>query len=163
MANKFCPQCNSVLVSPAGPLGAEILLVGEFPGWEEKQKGLPFVGHSGEVLKAELGRVGIQYNNCRMTNLWLHETSKECDVNYHIMNLMEEMKGRKYILLMGSETTKTLLGKGVMELSGLKVIGKYLPDDAKVMVAPNPASVFHARVGEFRMAVEKFSKMVQEN
>lgn len=157
-----CNSCKKkLLVEPVGPLGAEILLVGEFPGYEEIRAGSPFVGRTGDVLKEELNLVGIQFLKCRMTNLWLHEKDTDCDLGYHIQNLVLEMRGRKYVLLMGSDVTKTLLGKGVMEVSGLVVTSPYIPDDITAVACPNPASVFKGRVGEVRMAMKKFAMIVR--
>lgn len=159
-----CEICHRYLISPCGPLNAEILLAGEFPGWEEIKQGTPFVGRTGEVLKDELARVGIQFNRCRVTNLWLHEKTKECDVDYHVSHLMAEMSNqRKYILMMGSELTKVLMGKGVMELSGLRVESPYLPKGVIAVAAPNPATAFHGRIGEFRLAVSKFVNYIKED
>lgn len=157
-----CDVCRRRLVEPVGPLDAEILLAGEFPGWEEIKRGAPFVGRTGDVLKSELARVGIQYTSCRMTNLWQHEMTKDCDVNYHIKMLVAEMYKRKYILLMGSEVTKTFWNRGITEVCGLKMASKYIPADSLTVVTLNPASAFHGRIGEFRLSLEKFVSMIKE-
>src|SRR5574340_853718 len=118
-----CPQCkNKQLVEPAGPAKSPILLVGEFPGSQEIIQGVPFVGESGKILAAELMRVGIQLAQCRVTNLWQHaKDEKGCDVQWHQNMMAKEFKGRKFVLLMGSDLAKILFEKGVMDLSGLEM------------------------------------------
>ena len=37
------------VVEPYGPLDAEVLWIGEAPGWEEVAAGQPFVGMSGKM------------------------------------------------------------------------------------------------------------------
>lgn len=158
MNRSKCPHCDDWLVNPSGPENAEILLVGEFPGVEEVKQGNCFVGATGDILKMELGRVGIQLAACRSTNLWQHARNDVCDVSWHLDQMYKEFKGRKYILLMGSELTQTIFGKGVFDLSGLRV--KVKGTDAVVFVSPNPALVMHAPVGEFRLAVKNFKKEI---
>ena len=69
MVRQACPICSNLLVLPVGPKDASILLIGEYPGVEEVKSGFCWVGRGGEVLRAELARVGIQYEQCRATNL----------------------------------------------------------------------------------------------
>lgn len=158
-----CDVCHRPLVSSCGPLDADILLVGEFPGWEEIKKGAPFVGRTEELLRDELAKVGIQYRSCRMTNLWQHEIDAEgCNISYHVRELGKEMNRHKYILLMGSEITKTYLNKGIMELSGMRLTGPLFPVHTVVIAAPHPGTVFRGRIGEFRLALQKFVKYIQE-
>lgn len=45
------------------------MLVGEAPGYEEEQKGLPFQGASGQELNRMLGEAGITRNECFITNV----------------------------------------------------------------------------------------------
>lgn len=156
-----CPVCLQYqLVGPGGPASAPILLVGEFPGWQEEKMGIPFVGQAGDILRAELGRVGIQYNTCRKTNLWQHKPTKnEADLDWMISQLAAELKKARHVLFMGSECASTLFQVGVMDACGLKVKSPLLPDNIKTaMIAPNPASLIHDTVGEFRMALSRFAK-----
>jgi len=159
----ICPICNNLLlVPPAGP-GGGILLVGEFPGWQEEKVGQPFVGSAGDILRSELARVGIQYSACRVTNLWQHRITKdEGELDWHVGQLMKEAGRAKYILFMGSECAKTLFHLSVLETAGLKVKAPWLPASVKVaMIAPNPAIVLHDTAGELRLSLKKFSEAIQ--
>lgn len=56
-------------VIPTGPFGADIMIVGEAPGAEEEIEGKPFVGTCGWELNRMLQNVGIQRQDCRVTNV----------------------------------------------------------------------------------------------
>lgn len=58
-----------MICSPIGPLNAQIMLVGEAPGRNEEEKGMPFVGASGDLLKEMLFKNGINYDQCYVTNV----------------------------------------------------------------------------------------------
>jgi DNA polymerase len=58
-----------MICRPEGPIPARILLVGEAPGYEEEQKGLPFQGASGQELNKMLHEAGITRNECFVTNV----------------------------------------------------------------------------------------------
>jgi len=165
-----CPHCGHKLVSPSGPMQSPVLLIGEFPGVEEIRYGLPFVGKAGEVLKTEMAELGFDYNSCRVTNLWLHMKPKDKEIvkrelEWHAERMFAEMKGRKAILLMGSELSAFFLHAPLMENLGIIItkrpqLSKYA---AFVMVAPNPALLLQrgAVVGEFRFALESFVREVK--
>ena len=53
----------------SGPRDAKIVLVGEAPGANEEKMGKPFIGGSGELLDRMLAGVGIQRNECFVTNV----------------------------------------------------------------------------------------------
>jgi len=164
-----CPHCGRKLVSPCGSYESPVLLIGEFPGVQEIKLGIPFVGAAGEVLKTEMAEVGFDYNSCRVTNLWLHAkpTDKEIatkELGWHADRMYKEMKGRKAILLMGSELATFFLHASVMDNLGIiltpKSLAKY---KALFMITPNPALLLQkgAVVGEFRFALESFVKEVK--
>lgn len=155
-----CKFCGNQIVPARGPINAEILLVGEFPGYNELVAGAPFVGPAGEILKVELSRVGIQYGACRVANLWLHAPDKD-ELDYHVGELIKEMAGRKYVLFMGSECAK-LFDVDVSGSAGLKIKSPLIPTSVKVaMISPNPAIAMHEVMGELRLSLKKFSEVVK--
>jgi len=155
-----CPICNYRIVEPAGPLQSKILLAGEFPGYEEMREGIPFTGKTGDVLRIELAKVGISFETCRMTNLWMHEKNDKCNQDYHIKKFMEEADGRAFILLMGSDTSKSLFGMDIMRLSGLVVRSHMFPSSL-IVFSPNPAIAFHGRAGEMQLAFRRFGELAR--
>src|SRR3990167_6592865 len=156
MNRNKCPKCGKLLIQPVGNPKSKILLVGDFPGFEEVRQGVCFVGRSGEVLQSELGRNGLQFRDCRMTNLWQHaEDEKECDITWHINQLVKEFKGKTHVLLMGSSAVRTVVGEKKINYAGTRLT---LPDfkGIRIWASPNPTSVFHSPVGEFRISLERF-------
>jgi len=162
MVRQACPICSNLLVLPVGPKDASILLIGEYPGVEEVKSGFCWVGRGGEVLRAELARVGIQYEQCRATNLWLHAPSKEDEeYRWHMEQMLTEVQGKKFVLLMGSDVCKALLGEAVSDVSGLIVNSPYLPKDVTAIACKNPALVLRkgTTVGEVRQAMKVFGEV----
>lgn len=56
-------------VPGAGRVDAEIMFVGEAPGFYEDQQGLPFVGASGKYLDELLGKIGMTRDEVFITNV----------------------------------------------------------------------------------------------
>jgi uracil-DNA glycosylase family 4 len=52
-----------------GPPNAEILLIGEGPGFYENEQGRPFVGQAGKFLDELLGKMGVQRAEVFITNV----------------------------------------------------------------------------------------------
>jgi uracil-DNA glycosylase len=158
--NRNACKCGKLLIPPVGLSTSKVMLVGEFPGTAEIIKGIPFIGPTGDILKAEMARAGLTFISTWLTNLWRHaKDEKGCDVTLHMNALAQEMKGREFVLLMGSDLTKILWNTGVMELSGLEMKHDLFPG-TRLFVSPNPAIVMHGPVGEFRLAVERFAHAV---
>ena len=56
-------------VPGAGPANAEIMFIGEAPGFNEDKQGLPFVGRSGQYLNYLLGTVGLGRKDVFIANV----------------------------------------------------------------------------------------------
>ena len=52
-----------------GPVDAEILLIGEGPGYYEDQQGRPFVGAAGQFLEQLLGSIGLKRTDVFIANV----------------------------------------------------------------------------------------------
>jgi DNA polymerase len=52
-----------------GPANAEILFIGEGPGFHENEQGRPFVGAAGKFLEELLGKVGLHRDQVFITNV----------------------------------------------------------------------------------------------
>lgn len=71
---RACPKCplaksRTKAVPGDGPFTAEIMFVGEAPGFHEDQQGLPFVGASGKYLEQLLGMIGLTRQEVFITNI----------------------------------------------------------------------------------------------
>ena len=157
-----CPDCGKLLVDPCGPPRSPILLLAEFPGFYEIKSGTPWTGPAGDILKKELRRVGVIFEKCRATNLWGHEKDpKTCEFGGHWQRALQELSGRKAVLLMGSDVAQWFLGIPVSEVTGLTVQSDKLPRDAVAVVMYNPAIAQHDKLGETRLAIERFGELVR--
>jgi DNA polymerase len=56
-------------VPGSGPVEAEIMFIGEGPGFHENEQGLPFVGAAGNFLDELLQNVGLNRNQVYITNV----------------------------------------------------------------------------------------------
>lgn len=52
-----------------GPANADILFIGEGPGFYENEQGRPFVGQAGKLLEELLGKVGLKRTQVFITNV----------------------------------------------------------------------------------------------
>lgn len=159
MSRSNCPHCSNLLTDPVGPPNARILLLGEYPGLEEIKNGIPFTGPSGDILNSELARVGIQMKACRATYLWGHtKNEKGCILSWHVDRAVAEMKGKRFVLAMGSESSMALVSKPVMTISGIKFSIPEIGKGTTIIFAPSPGMLPHTPIGEFRLAVEKLAE-----
>ena len=71
---RACTQCplhagRTNAVPGVGPVDAEVMFIGEGPGFHEDQQGLPFVGASGQFLDELLANAGIDRESVYITNV----------------------------------------------------------------------------------------------
>lgn len=61
----------------AGPIGATLMLIGEAPGAQEAEKGIPFVGQAGKQLDGFLLGVGLIRDEIFITNAVKYRPKKK--------------------------------------------------------------------------------------
>jgi uracil-DNA glycosylase len=71
---RACTKCplhagRTKAVPGAGPVDAEVMFIGEGPGFHEDQQGLPFVGSSGQFLDELLANAGIDRESVYISNV----------------------------------------------------------------------------------------------
>jgi uracil-DNA glycosylase family 4 len=69
-----CTACSLAegrtnVVFGAGSSDADVLVVGEAPGQQEDEQGIPFVGRSGQLLINLLGEIGLQREDVYIANV----------------------------------------------------------------------------------------------
>jgi uracil-DNA glycosylase family 4 len=67
-----CPQLaqtRHTVVFGAGNANADLMFVGEAPGRNEDERGLPFVGQAGKLLETLLGEIGLSRDDTFITNV----------------------------------------------------------------------------------------------
>lgn len=188
-----CAHCGKLLIAPMGNPQAKVLLVGDYPGYQETVQGLPFAFRqnlppykqknqtlSGDILKDELTRVGIMFNQVLITNLWQHEQATKieiiqpktprgkpkekkvpaCPPEWHLDQLVNLFADRTHVLLMGSHVTEALLGVKYNVVSGTQVKVMGVPK-VRFWAAPNPSLAFSQPIGELRLAFRNFAEDVR--
>jgi uracil-DNA glycosylase len=165
MSAQYCPSCTEKICPPSGK-SKDILVIGEFPSRLEIERGHPFATHSmwmsaGKIFRKELERLGVSLNDFRVCNLWLHEPNdNENCYQAGFDNVLDEAKGKKAILLVGSETVETFTNYRVSDVSGLQV-------DSSILSAPiiyamvQPALAEHRALGEVRFGTTKFIRRLE--
>jgi DNA polymerase len=69
-----CTKCalhysRKLAVPGEGPAGAEIMFIGEGPGFHENEQGRPFVGAAGKYLEELLGNIGMKRSEVFIGNV----------------------------------------------------------------------------------------------
>lgn len=72
-----CTNCElhrgaTCAVPGEGPVPAEIMFIGEAPGWHEDKQGRPFIGAAGQFLNELLGSIGLARGQVYVTNVVKH-------------------------------------------------------------------------------------------
>ncbi|MBZ0293810.1 MAG: uracil-DNA glycosylase [Anaerolineae bacterium] len=81
---KQCTKCalykgTTNAVPGAGNIHAEIMFIGEGPGFHEDKQGLPFVGRSGDYLNYLLKLIGLDREQVFITNVVKHRPPENRD------------------------------------------------------------------------------------
>ena len=81
---RTCTRCDLHLtankgVPGEGPADADVMLVGEAPGFNEDKQGRPFVGAAGRFLEELLGEAGLKRSEVYITNVVKHRPPNNRD------------------------------------------------------------------------------------
>ncbi|MCS6800413.1 MAG: uracil-DNA glycosylase [Chloroflexota bacterium] len=70
-ACRRCPlaEARTRVVPGEGPVNAEVLFIGEAPGFNEDRQGRPFVGQAGQLLTELLQSIGLRREDVYITNV----------------------------------------------------------------------------------------------
>ena len=116
------------LVFGAGNANADIMFVGEAPGAQEDETGIPFVGRAGQLLAKLLGEIGLERNDVFINNTLmcrppgnrdpLPEEIEEC-TPWLVKRI--ELVEPKVICTLGNYATKLLTGNptGITRVHGV--------------------------------------------
>ncbi len=71
---RACTRCGlhatrTQAVPGVGPCPADVMIVGEAPGFNEDRQGEPFVGAAGQLLDTMLARIGLRRSDVYITNV----------------------------------------------------------------------------------------------
>lgn len=158
----LCPACACPVCPPSGG-SKDLLIVGEMPADEEMLQGRPFASNhnfmsAGKIFRKELELVGLSLSDHRVTNIWLHKPNDNDNCFQAGYNhVLSEAKGKKAILLVGSDAVSTFTSYKVSDVSGLQVDSAILSAPLIVaMLNPASAMVIGHGIGEVRFAIERW-------
>jgi len=115
--DKLCKNATTVNMAGDGPVGADLMFVGEAPGREEDECGRPFVGRAGRWLRKQmLMAAGIDQDAVFMTNACRcrppgNKTPTKVELRNCRDKLVEDIKRvrPKVIVLLGNAPLASLL------------------------------------------------------
>ena len=131
---KNCELKNSAnkMVFSDGNINAKIMLVGEGPGAQEDQEGLPFVGRAGKLLDKMLEAINLNRKKVYISNVVNFRPPKnrkpsdeEIQRYYPFLKLHIEIIDPKILVLLGSTALNAIIGnEEVISKARGKWIGK---------------------------------------
>ena len=119
---------------------AKVMLIGEAPGADEDRIGRPFVGRSGQLLEKMLNAIGLQREDCYITNVlpWRppgNRTPTDGEVAVCLPFLMRQIEliNPKIVFLLGASAANAVLGNNdsISSLRG-KTLEICLENGAKI-------------------------------
>lgn len=139
------------LVFSAGVPTSDVMIIGEAPGADEDEQGLPFVGLSGQLLDRMLATIGLnRQENIYITNIlpWRppgnrQPTQDEIKICLPYVHKHIELIKPKIILLVGGVSAKSILdtSEGIMKLRGRwkEYVSPFEGFKAKLLATYHPA------------------------
>ena len=119
---EICKNCKNIVIGKGNP-EADILFVGEAPGRNEDEQGLPFVGRAGKNLDELLAKVGLSLNDIYIANILKCRPPENRnplpeEIRAHTPWLIEQIKQikPKVICSLGNYSTKFFLSEGNVDL-----------------------------------------------
>lgn len=106
------------------------------------------------LLATELYRVGINSLDVRLTSVWGHAEGNSNELEVHLRQVLQDLKGCERVMLFGTDVTHVFLGQGIASLVGLRRPCAFLPG-CIVMPIPSPSTAIVKPLGEFRLCLQK--------
>ncbi|HZD32305.1 MAG TPA: uracil-DNA glycosylase, partial [Candidatus Angelobacter sp.] len=114
---KLAKQGRKQIVFGTGDSNAELMFVGEGPGADEDQQGLPFVGRAGQLLNNMITAMGLKREQVYIANIVKcrppgNRTPErdECDTCSPFLMRQIRVVRPKVIVALGATAAKNLLG-----------------------------------------------------
>lgn len=177
---EICKNCKNVVVGK-GNLNAQILFVGEAPGANEDEQGLPFVGVAGKNLDKLLSNVGLSLEDVYIANILKcrppeNRNPSTDEIKAHTPWLIKQIKEMqpKVVCSLGNYATKFFLSLGNVDLMdkqpGITLVhGKVKIIDffgMKIKLIPlfHPAAIIYNRalIGEWEKDMEIVKKEIKQ-
>ena len=111
----LCEYRNKIVFSD-GCENAPIMFIGEAPGKNDNEKGVPFVGRAGQLFRRYLTESGFKEKDFYLTNTVKcypqdnrKPTKQEKNACFNFLNLQIDLINPKYIVLMGSVALESFI------------------------------------------------------
>jgi len=130
----------------------DYMIIGECPGKQEEQEGIPFVGRSGQLLWRLLNTVGIEKEKCHVTNIVperppknnfgvFYKDKKRTEATSELLEFYQILRRKirqmhpRMVIGLGGESLKALTGRNgierwrgtIFEVEGQKCIVTFHP------------------------------------
>ena len=112
---------NKNLVLGEGNLDSQLMIIGEAPGANEDQEGLPFVGRAGQLLDKMLSAINLDRNKVYISNIINYRppdnrrpTEDEIKRYLPFITKHIEIIDPKIIVLLGSTAMNALVGNSIV-------------------------------------------------
>ena len=145
----LCKTRNNVVFNSGNP-NAQFMIIGEGPGQQEDESGLPFVGRAGKLLTKILESVSINRDDIYIANTVKCRppenrtpTSAEMDACRDYLIRQIQVVKPKIIGLLGSAAVKAILGKTepITKIRGkwITIPVDYMDDELYIMPMFHPS------------------------
>jgi len=134
VAKEACRDCfigkiyDRVVLSDGCNVSPKVMVIGECPGRDEVEAGIPFVGMAGELLRPTLNKHGFRKTNTLISNVMpcRPENNKFPTDSTLVHNCLDKwlrkeinLVNPEYLLLVGAQPLKYILGlSGITKLRG---------------------------------------------
>lgn len=149
-------ECGLLLVAGVGPIDSSILVLRDYPDFDDQKSGTHLTGPTAEVLRKEFSKAGMSLNSCYVTSLYPHIYSENCSVDY-VDKVGNLLKNKKKVLLMGSGVVEPLFSEKAITLCGVWQKHAAFPG-VRFMPCISPGTVLKEDLGELKLALSRFSE-----
>src|SRR3954471_11054954 len=150
-----CPQlaaARTTVVFGSGNADADLMFVGEAPGKNEDERGLPFVGQAGRLLDTLLGEIGLTRADVFVVNTLKcrppanrDPLPQEIDACQDYLFRQLELIEPRVVCTLGNFSTKLLRGDptGITRLHGREEVRQIGPRRVRLYPIYHPAAALY--------------------
>ena len=165
-----CTRCRlsegrTQVVYGVGDPNADLMFIGEGPGFHEDKQGEPFVGPAGQLLNQVLGEIGLQRERVYINNVVMcrppgnrDPLPDEIEACKPWLDERIELIDPSVVVTLGNWATRFVLGPRV---SISRVRGQYPWNGRTVIPTFHPAAILHGG-GQASKQMEAFRSDLQE-
>ncbi len=168
---KLCKLCDgrNNAVPGQGSTDTKIIFIGEAPGRNEDQTGIPFVGFAGKILKEALEKAGFQRKDVYITNVVKcrppnNRVPEPDEISECIGYLKKEIQmiSPSIVCILGATALQSLLNlKGLQRYHGKTIIC----DGIKYFITFHPAAtIYNSKLRDiFFSEINSVMEMIKDN